>query len=120
MTIVQQFATTDLPLEWTVEATDEPGPGGAHHAYRVHHPEHGEALTARFQCGPRNEPGSINGVFDEHLLAIVAHRMECFQAGDFADPGNQKVLDLINEARVHLNHRAVTRQRRGVLGLNVK
>lgn len=118
---VALVATTDLPLQFDVLATDPVGPGGAHHDYIVQHRETGAVVaTVGYQRGPRYDETSRLGLLDEHMLAIVAHRMECFQAGPFSSESNAKVLALINEARAELEARAQERAKRGVLGTNQK
>lgn len=119
---IEQSSTTALPLEFAVVALDEkdPNAGGASHLYAVRHPEHGEVAKIQFQHGPRNAPGSVSGTFDGQLLDIVADRLECFQAGPFAADDNVEALRHIHIAAALLNQRAVKRQVRGVLGLNVK
>ena len=119
---IEQSSTTALPLEFSVVALDEkdPNAGGASHQYAIPHPEHGVVATVQFQHGPRNAPGSVSGTFDGQLLDIVADRLECFQAGPFASEDNAEPLRLIRMAAALLNQRAVKRQARGVLGVNVK
>src|SRR5689334_6677882 len=77
----------------TITATDERGAGGAFHRYEIAE-FNGNTNASRlagdpkgcivvlFQNGPINEFG-VNGVTQEALLAIVAHRLECFQAGPY-------------------------------------
>lgn len=113
----------------TVEVLDQPGSGGAHHAYRVsgfelaRNPSAGngqvhDASTCAmmyFQNGPIPESG-VNGITHEVLLAIVADRLRCFQAGPFANKANACALTHIEEAMHWLHSRTLERMRRGVEG----
>lgn len=106
-----------------VNVCDEPGPGGAYHYYTIGDVD-AEPLSepyaiVRFQNGPVKEAGK-NGIFIEDLLAICQHRLECFQAGDFACRENALALTKIQEALHWLNHRTAARQSRGVEGTNQK
>ena len=78
----------------TITVTDEPGSGGANHAYQVSgfdlskNPSAGNGVVhdcstssmVYFQNGPIPEVG-VNGVTNEALLAIVADRLRSFQKG---------------------------------------
>jgi hypothetical protein len=102
----------------------EPGPGGASHWYAADIADiygadraiYGSVLDVQYQLGPRNEPGSTPGVIDSVVLAIVRDRMEAFQAGPFACPENQVVLDHVVAAMDALKARADNRATRGALG----
>lgn len=100
---------------------DEPGPGGASHVYGVH-VDLGEycrvydVARIQFQKGPRNEPGSVPGIVESVLLAIVADRMRCFQKGEYACRENALVLTKVEEALHWLRHRVDDRAKRKVLG----
>ncbi len=71
-------------------------PNNACHLYSI---EVGDvpAVTIAFQRGPVKENG-INGVSNEALLAIVAHRFEGFQKGQFACEDNAEALEHIYDA----------------------
>ena len=108
-----------------VDVMDEPGAGGAHHAYSValaeerrvsEHPAPVYAIID-FQKGPVKENG-VNGIFMEDLLQICRHRLQCFQAGPFACRENELALTKIEESLHWLNHRTADRQTRGVEGTN--
>lgn len=114
---------------------DEPGPGGASHKYRVYVDISGtqraydsgctgqareNVAEIQYQRGPRAEDGSTPGVLDSVLLAIVADRMESFQAGPFASTYNSNALVHVRQAMRELKFRADERAARGVLGKNVK
>jgi hypothetical protein len=129
-----------------VEVVDDPHPvNGAHHEYELWRtllpgdvsPQsyHGSipAITrgsregeqafvgfVRFQRGPRAEPDSTPGTLDGALLAILIHRLHCFQAGPFASAENNEVLTYLEAALEALKRRAKERAARGVLGRNVK
>jgi hypothetical protein len=74
-----------------IEVMDQPGPGGAHHEYRLRVKGKAGYRTIAFQKGPIGEVG-VNGLTQEALLAIIEHRLECFQAGPFACDTNMKAL----------------------------
>ena len=71
--------------------------------------------TIRFQRGARLKEDSTPGLLDSVLLAIVADRMRCFNAGPLAAPENLQVLKHVEEALRWLKVRADERARRGVL-----
>jgi hypothetical protein len=100
----------------TITALDEPGHGGACHAYDI---IGGEALPTliRFQNGPINADGNgVNGITHEALLAILADRLRGFQAGPYANEYNAKALDMIEGAQAVLQARTRERMARGVEG----
>lgn len=111
---------------------DEPGPGGASHLYRVfakgpeQHtsdmPEAGEYLVAEihFQKGPRNVEDSQVGIVESVLLAIIADRMNSFNAGEYRCRENSLVATHVEEAMNWLWRRAMSRSQRGVLGTTSK
>ncbi len=117
----------------TITAVDEPGSGGAHHAYAITGaallsnpilgdlwkvgiaPEKDMGVAILFQNGPINEVG-VNGLTHEALLAIVADRLRSFQKGPFATRYNALALTHIEEAQNWLNRRTLERMRRGVEG----
>lgn len=108
----------------TVESTDAPGSGGAHHRYRIDGPREqvpGVGVVPAFRCdlrfqtGPIKEAG-VNGVTHEALLAIVADRLECFQQGQFRCDENQEAIGFIKAAMAVLKSRTEKRLARGVEG----
>jgi hypothetical protein len=102
-----------------IQTVDAPGPGGAYHEYDVRflhpHEPHGSFLRIKFQNGPIGETDA-NGVTNEALLAIVAHRLECFQVGQFPCEENAQALTKVREALHWLHQRTADRKRRGVEG----
>ena len=113
-----------------IEVVDDPGHGGACHAYLIRGfdsrtnataPEHihaqGDEIVILFQNGPIAEGGvGVNGVTHEALLAILAHRLRGFQAGPYACRENALALTKIEEAQHWLQHRTRARMARGVEG----
>ena len=100
----------------TIRVMDEPGHGGANHAYDI---TGGSALPTliRFQNGPINEDGNgVNGVTHEALLAIIADRLRGFQMGPYSCKANACALTHIEEAMHWLQQRTLERMRRGVEG----
>ena len=115
-----------------IQVTDQPGAGGANHRYEItgfDASDNASAVTSTmpvaqmdglvvlFQNGPINEHG-VNGVTQEVLLAIVADRLESFQAGPFACPENRNALMHVQDAMTWLQSRTKARMARGVEGLN--
>ena len=99
-----------------ITVMDEPGSGGAHHHYAVDVDGSETAgLDIHFQNGPIAEAG-VNGVTHEVLLAIVADRLRCFQAGPFAGREHARALPKIEEAQHWLHSRTRARMARGVEG----
>lgn len=98
----------------SITVLDEPGPGGANHAYTIGGFGPRKTLI-QFQNGPIAEAG-VNGVTHEALLAIVADRMRAFQAGPFACPENADALTAVEEALAALLSRTRKRMERGVEG----
>lgn len=110
----------------TVRVMDEPGSGGACHAYLISgfdnttnpsdpDDQDPDTCLVLFQNGPINEAG-VNGLTHEVLLAIVADRLRSFQQGPFASRYNALALTHIEDAQNWLNRRTLERMRRGVEG----
>jgi hypothetical protein len=105
----------------TIRVMDEPGCGGASHHYLISHqaPQRPDGETVGhdifFQNGPIKEAG-VNGISQEALLAIVADRLEGFQAGQFANPDNAEALTHVRMAIEILHRRTKERLARGVEG----
>jgi hypothetical protein len=116
-----------------IEVHDEPGQGGANHAYAVygfHSQGNASAgsspfgkdetcLPVLFQNGPIKEFG-VNGITQEVLLAIVIDWLRSFQAGPFASPDNANALVDCQSALNWLQQRTRKRIARGVEGTNQK
>lgn len=115
-----------------IQVPDEPGAGGANHRYEItgfDATDNASAISATmpvaqmdglvvlFQNGPINEYG-VNGITQEVLLAIVADRLEAFQAGPFACPENRNALAHVQDAMTWLQSRTKARMERGVEGRN--
>lgn len=117
----------------TITVTDEPGAGGANHAYLIAgadlnrneslptlwaagaSPEKSTGTAILFQNGPIPEVG-VNGVTHEALLSVVADRLRSFQKGPYACKANACALTHIEEAQHWLQQRTIERMRRGVEG----
>ena len=123
----------DQASQLTIEVHDEPGQGGANHAYAVYgyrsasNPSAGpnpfkkdETVTSiLFQNGPIKEFG-VNGLTQEALLAVVIDRLRSFQAGPFSCRENAIALTHCEDALMWLQRRTVARIKRGVEGTNQK
>ena len=99
-----------------ITVLDEPGHGGANHAYDI---EGGEAVPThlRFQNGPINADGNgVNGITHEALLAVLCDRLRGFQKGPYACKANACALTHLEEAQHWLQQRTIERMRRGVEG----
>ena len=110
-----------------IRVDDEPGQGGANHAYVIGGYDTAENGAAEdlhtftsivFQNGPISEFG-VNGITHEALLAIVADRLRSFQKGPYSCKANACALTHIEEAMHWLQQRTIERMRRGVEGTNV-
>lgn len=104
-----------------IEVTDEPGSGGANHAYVISGfdgpdiPAGSGYVNINFQNGPINEAG-VNGITHEALLAILVDRLKGFQAGAFAGKHNAEALHHLSVAQTWLDKRTKERMARGVEG----
>ena len=88
----------------TITVLDEPGHGGASHAYDI---EGGEAVPThlRFQNGPISADGTgVNGITHEALLAVLCDRLRGFQNGPYACKANACALTHLEEAQHWLRH----------------
>lgn len=105
----------------TVQTLDSPGSGGAHHEYLLQwEGDHtGGSTVIHFQNGPIAEAGA-NGLTNEALLAIVIHRLRCFQEGPFSTRQNAVALTRCEEALMWLHARTHERLMRGVEGTHAK
>jgi len=105
----------------TIIATDQPGPGGARHRYQIVETGNlGRVLgEISLQLGPEGEAG-INGVQHVDLLAIVQHRLDCFQRGPFASPVNEVTCGAVSAAIASENTRTRRRALAGVEGTSAK
>lgn len=113
-----------------ITVMDAPGSGGAHHKYAIMWPVVNNSLlnqtgmsyqggVINFQYGPIKEVGT-NGFTHEVLLAIVAHRLECFQAGPYACEENANALAHVLDALRILKERTRNHLARGVEGTHQK
>lgn len=130
--LTDHIVSGDQAVQLRVEAMDEPGPGGANHAYQIRGMDHSKNPSAThtagipfgmefilFQNGPIKEAG-VNGITQEALLAIVIDRLRSFQAGPFSCRENAIALTHCEEALMWLQRRTVERIKRGVEGTNQK
>lgn len=111
----------------TIVVGDEPAqPGNANHRYDItgfntetnaseHEGSAALALSILFQNGPIPSHGN-NGVTIEALLAVIAHRLKGFQAGQFASQDNEDALLGVLKALEALQRRTRNRVARQVEG----
>lgn len=117
-----------------IEVLDDPGAGGANHLYQINgfntasnpscpftarYGKPSDHATILFQNGPIAESG-VNGVTQEVLIAICIDRLECFEAGPFANEHNQRALVHLRDAQEELLSRTRERMARGVEGTHQK
>jgi hypothetical protein len=104
----------------TVICKDEAGAGNACHSYEITHTGYGQtSLThVEFQNGPIQENG-VNGCQNEDLLAIVIHRLQGFQSGQYACRENAIALTKIQEALMWCEKRTADRKARNVEGKSI-
>lgn len=120
-----------------IEVLDEPGEGGASHAYviagfdtssnpsqsdmvcRYDDDERRNMLELLFQNGPIAEVGT-NGITQEALIAICIDRLRGFQAGPYACRENALALTKLEEAQHWLHARTRAREARGVEGTHAR
>lgn len=100
-----------------VYATDDGGPGGAAHTYKINGPDDIRHLIL-FQRGPCNGDDSQAGILDPVLLAIIIDRLRCFQAGQYSTRENAIALTHLETALLWMHQRSNKRAKRGVLGTN--
>ena len=117
----------------TIEVTDQPRAGGAHHRYEItgfdifKNPAthvapyivRSDLETIIFQNGPIKEAG-VNGITDDALLAIVIDRLRSFQQGPYACEDNGYALEHCKLALKNLQKRTLARIARGVEGTHQK
>lgn len=109
--------------EITIKVIDEPGPGGACHAYNIDGPiekfrsEQAPKFRCaiRFQKGPIGEVG-VNGITSEALLAVLIDRHRGFASGPYPSRDNAIALTHMEDALLRLQNRTNDRIRRGVEG----
>jgi len=99
--------------------TDAPDQSGAAHDYNA---RIGVTRVAavQFQKGPRNVEGSVPGMTEAAVLAILIDRLRGFQAGPYSCRENAIQLTKLEEVLHWTKARADARAKRGVLGQNVK
>jgi hypothetical protein len=71
----------------------------------------------QFQSGAILEHG-VNGVMNEDLIAMVIHRLECFQASQFRCRENALAITKLEEGLMWLRTRTTSREMRGVEGMH--
>ncbi len=108
----------------TIVVEDEPGSGGANHAYTIMVEETSETLSGgtetnlipiHFQNGPVKEVG-VNGLSNEALLAVVEDRLKGFQNGPLSCRENSLALTKLQECLMWLHRRTQDRVARSVEG----
>ena len=113
MRVIETPNTDQCNKGLVVCAMDEPGAGGANHRYEVRTREGTTCIN--FQNGPVKESGP-NGLTNEVLLAIVADRLQSFQAGPCACKENDEAANAVQAALNVLESRSQRRIDAGVEG----
>lgn len=106
----------------TINVLGQPNAAGAFHDYRIDvdgGDRHVPSTAIHFQEGPIQEAG-VNGITIESLLAICAHRLQCFQEGAFPSDENEHALHHVHAALKKLHQRTLDRRIRAVEGTNQK
>lgn len=94
---------------------DPLGPGNVCHEYQI--TRDGQELgRIRFQKGPLNEEGSVPGVTDMDLLAILLDRFAGYQGGAYRCRETACAATKCEEALMWLMRRRDNRLKRGVMG----
>lgn len=120
--LTDHIVSGDQAVQLKIEVTDEPGAGGANHAYAITWTDKDSTQQCRlidFQNGPIKEAG-VNGITGEALLAIEIDRLRSFQAGPYACRENAIALTHFEEGLMWLQRRTVSRIKRGVEGTHQK
>lgn len=118
--LTDHIVSGDQAIQLKIKVVDEPGAGGANHAYVVSgmtDPDY--EIDIFFQEGPIKEAG-VNGLTQEALLAITIDRLRSFQAGPYSCRENAIALTHCEEALMWLQRRTVARIKRGVEGTHAK
>lgn len=119
---VQIRAVPGVEAVTRIEATDEPGPGGANHKYQAYVKFNGQwekSSVIAFQKGPVEEKGP-NGLQNEDLLSIVLDRLNAFQYGSLPCKENTRAIAALEEALLWLHARTADRISRRVEGKSEK
>lgn len=122
--LTDHMATSNEQVQ--IEVLDEPGPGGANHAYEMngfdhkdhpsgHHTDLRLGQVILFQHGPL-VCGSANGTTIEALIAICIDRLNGFQSGEYPCTYNDQALVHFNAGLQCLHDRTRDRIERGVEG----
>ena len=126
--LTDHIVSGDQAVQLAITVTDEPGAGGANHAYSVRWKNERDEtephtfflpLIIGFQNGPIKEVG-VNGITQEALLAITIDRLRSFQNGPYKCRENAIALTHCEEALMWLQRRTVERIKRGVEGTHQK
>lgn len=121
---LEEVPPDDIPFEIyrddyiKVLAVDQKTFGGAHHRYEVYPIDAVIAETEpfdQFQKGPIKEHG-VNGYTNEAWLAIIEHRLNCFQLGGFGNHFNSAALVGVEFAKGAMYSRTQDRKARNVEG----
>ena len=95
-----------------ISVLDEPGAGGASYYYMVTLPDWSRAPDGSSAFGVwdiqfQNGEADVNGLTEEVLLAIVADRLQSFQAGPHACDENEMTLVAVESAMRILHSRTL-------------
>jgi hypothetical protein len=120
--LTDHIVSGDQAVQLEIKVIDEPGQGGANHAYTISWanpiPDGPDGFAVvKFQEGPIKEFG-VNGITQEALLTIVIDRLRSFQAGSFSCRENAIALTHCEDALMWLQRRTAARIKRGVEGTN--
>jgi len=104
----------------TVHVLDhrDPDAGDACHEYEVRDRDGTPLCAISFQHGPIGSAG-VNGPQHVDLLAIIQHRLDCFQGGPFASAVNETTCAAIGSAMASEGTRTRRRTLAGVEGTDL-
>ncbi len=119
--LTDHIVSGDQAVQLSITVTDEPGAGGANHAYSIRWKNERDQTEPHcfigFQNGPIKEKG-VSGVTGEALIAIEIDRLRSFQDGPFKCRENAIALTHFEEGLMWLQRRTLARIKRGVEGTN--
>lgn len=99
-----------------VRAVDQPGAGGGYHQYILSSEKCEEDGLVTFHQPDAKRHGVLTGFTNEAYLAVILHRLECFQAGPFACEENAVALRYGHLMMEAMHQRSARRTAAGIEG----
>lgn len=91
----------------------------APHDYEIKSNDGNVLCKIHFQTGPVKEK-TLNGIFNEDLIAIVINRLEAFQTSEFKCNENAEAIKKLEESLMWLRKRTNRRKAKGIIGTSQK